>query len=96
MDVKFTPSAENEFYSAVAYLLERNPTAADNFLDRVDKAIERLEAFPESGSYIPEFPSSDYRQVFPTPYRFFYRIKNGVVWITAVYYERQIPVRLEQ
>ena len=96
MEVEFSPTAKKEFLAAVAYLLDRNPTAADNFLDRVDALIDQLERFPESGSYIPEFPNADYRQVFPKPYRFFYRIKDNVVWITAVYYERQIPIRLEQ
>ena len=96
MEVLFTPIAKKEFLAAVAYLLDRNPTAASNFLDRVDAQISQLEQFPESGSFIPEFPNSGYRQVFSKPYRFFYRIKDDAVWITAVYYERQIPIRLEQ
>ena len=91
MLVKYTRLAEAAYLEAVSYLRERNPSAARDFVLEVRKREEQLLAFPLSGSYVPEFPTSVYKQVFVKPYRFFYRVEDDTVWIVAIYYERQIP-----
>jgi plasmid stabilization system protein ParE len=40
---------------------------------------------------LPEFPDTHYREVIVAPYRFFYRVKDNVVWIVAVWHGAQIP-----
>jgi len=89
--VQFTPSARDQFLSALSYIRKDKPSAAVNFRNRAEKAIRRLEDFPESGRLIPEFPDLPYREVIVSPYRFFYKCKNDVVWIVAVWHGAQLP-----
>jgi plasmid stabilization system protein ParE len=89
--VKFTPSAKTQFLSALSYIRKDKPSVAINFRDRAEKILRRLEDFPESGRIIPEFPEFPYREVIISPYRFFYKIKEDVVWIVAVWHGAQLP-----
>ena len=91
MRVRFTPSARAQFLSALAYIRRDKPSAAIRFRDRTETVLRRLEDFPESGRIIPEFPELPYREVIVSPYRFFYRIKDDVVWIVAVWHGAQLP-----
>ena len=63
---------------------------AVKFRDRAEKILQRLEDFPEPGRIIPEFPELPYQEVIISPYRFFYKIKAGIVWIIAVWQRAQI------
>lgn len=91
MRVLFTPSAENHFLSALAYIRRENPSAAQSLRDRAHKSLSRLLDFPESGRHIPEFPDLPYREVLVPPYRFFYRVREDTVWIVDVWHDAQIP-----
>ena len=91
MKVKFTPSARTQFFSAISYIRKDKPSAAINFRNKAEKKLRRLENFPESGRIIPEFPELPYREVIISPYRFFYKTKDDVVWIVAVWHGAQLP-----
>ena len=91
MKVKFTPFAKTQFLSALSYIRKDKPSAAINFRNQTEKILQRLEDFPESGRIIPEFPELPYREVIISPYRFFYKIKDDVVWIVAVWHDAQLP-----
>ena len=91
MKLRFTPSGRNQFLTALAYINRDNPEAAWRFRRRAEKILRRLEAFPESGRVIPEFPDLPYREVVISPYRFFYRLKGDTVWIVAVWHGAQLP-----
>ena len=91
MKVRFTPSARAQFLSALAYIRRDNPSAAISFREYSETVLRRLEEFPESGRILPEFPELPYREVIITPYRFFYKIKDNVVWIVAVWHGAQLP-----
>lgn len=92
MKVKFTPSARTQFLSALLYVRKGKPSAALNFRNKAEKVLHRLEDFPESGRIIPEFPELPYREVIISPYRFFYKTKDNVVWIVAVWHGAQLPI----
>ncbi len=91
MKVRFTPSARAQFLSALAYIRRDKPSAAKSFREHAEKALRRLEEFPESGRILPEFPELPYREVIISPHRFFYKIKDDVVWIVAVWHGAQLP-----
>ena len=91
MKVQFTPSAKTQFFSALSYIRKDKPSAAINFRNRAEKILRRLEDLPESGRIIPEFPELPYREVIISPYRFFYKIKDDIVWIVAVWHGAQLP-----
>jgi len=89
--VRFTPSAEAEFLSALGHIQRDNPKAALDLLTRANAVLSRLARFPDSGRAIPEFPELPQREVIIPPYRFFYRIKGKTVWIVAVRHGAQVP-----
>jgi plasmid stabilization system protein ParE len=89
--VRFTPSARAQFLSALTFIQRDKPSAATRFRDRTKTILRRLEDFPESGRVVPEFPDLPYREVIISPYWFFYRIKENVVWIIAVWHGAQLP-----
>ena len=91
MNIRFTPSARNQFLTALAYIRRDKPSATTGFRNRAETVLRRLEDFPESGRVVPEFPDLPYREVIVSPYRFFYRIKDEVVWIVAVWHGAQLP-----
>lgn len=91
MRVRFTPSAREQFLGAVAYIRRDKPSAAKAFRGRSERALRRLERFPQSGRAIPEFPDLPYREVVVAPYRFFYRVEGATAWIVAVWHGTQLP-----
>jgi len=82
--VRFTPSARLQFLEALAYIRRDKPSAARKFRRKVEELLRRLENFPKSGRFIPEFPDLPHREVIIPPYRFFYRVEKKTVWIVAV------------
>jgi plasmid stabilization system protein ParE len=91
MKIVFTPSARDQFLQALAYIRRDKPSAAVSFWQKVEEILLRLRDYPESGRTLPEFPDGHFREIIVTPYRFFYRIKEAVVWVVAVWHGAQIP-----
>jgi len=73
----------------LAYIRRDNPLAAKRFRERAEKVLRRLEAHPDSGRVIPEFPDLPHREVIVRPYRFFYRVEKKTIWIVAVWHGAQ-------
>lgn len=91
MKIQFTPTARQQFLSALSYIRKDKLSAAVNFRNQAGKILKRLEDFPESGRIIPEFPDLPYREVIIPPYRFFYKIKADIIWVVAVWHSAQLP-----
>ena len=91
MRILFTPSARRQFLGGLEYIRRDNASAAARFRRKAEKALRRLIRFPESGRVLPEFPGLPYREVIVPPYRFFYRVHKGNIWIVAVWHGAQQP-----
>ena len=91
MRVKFTPSARVQFLEGLEYIRQDSPTAAEDFRQKAEKVLLRLEEFPDSGRAIPEFPDLSHREVIVSPYRFFYRVVENTVWVVAVWHGARLP-----
>jgi toxin ParE1/3/4 len=91
LKILFTPTARFQFLEALEYIRRDNPKAAVDFRKKAEKSLSRLTEFPESGRVLPEFPDLPFREVIVKPYRFFYKIKDEVVWIVAVWHGAQLP-----
>jgi len=89
--VLFTPTGRRQFLEAVAYIYRDNPSASLSFRNKAEKTLSRLTKFPESGRLIPEFSDLPFREVIVRPYRFFYKVKDEIVWIIAVWHSIQLP-----
>ena len=91
MKILFTPAGRRQFLDAISFIRRENPTAATAFRQRAEAALHRLESFPESGRIVPEFPDLPYREVILRPYRFFYRVRDPIVWVVGVWHGAQPP-----
>ncbi len=80
-----------QFLAAIAYIYRDRPSAAITFRHKAEKTLSRLRKFPRSGRILPEFPDLPFREVVIPPYRFFYSIKENIVWIVAVWHSAQLP-----
>lgn len=70
-----------------------NPRAARRFRVRAEEALRKLAKYPRLDRRIPEFPEAPHREVLVLPYRFFYRVAVGAVWIVGVWHGAQLPRR---
>ena len=95
MRIRFTPSAKEQFLTALAYIRRDKPEAVKRFRKKTESALKRLERFPESGRSIPEFPDLPFREVLVPPYRFFYRIKGKTIWVVGAWHTSQEPGDVE-
>ena len=91
MRVRFTPAGRIQFLAAIEYIRRDSPAAAERFRVRAEEILRRLQRFPESGRIVPEFPDLPYREVIVRPYRFFYRVRDRIVWVVAVWHGAQLP-----
>ena len=91
MRILFTPTGRRQFLEAITYIHRDNPSAAVSFRKKAEKTLSRLMEFPESGRLIPEFSDLPFREVIVSPYRFFYKVKDGTVWIIAMWHSAQLP-----
>ena len=91
MTVRYTPSAWATYQDALSTIHAHNRLAAYRFAESVERAVARLQRFPQLGHYIPEFPDSPHRQFIVGPYRFFYRLDEETIWIVSVWHGAQIP-----
>jgi plasmid stabilization system protein ParE len=91
MKIVFTPTARDQFLRGLDYIRRDKPSAAIAFRRKAETILLRLGDYPDSGRSLPEFPESLYREVIVTPYRFFYRVKDDVVWVVAVWHSAQLP-----
>jgi plasmid stabilization system protein ParE len=91
MRVRFTQQAERQYLEALRYIASRNPAGAVTVMRRAEEVVAQLRAHPHSGHAIPEYPDLPHRELPVPPYRFFYRIGDDGVWITAVWHARQLP-----
>jgi plasmid stabilization system protein ParE len=72
----WSPSARLDFKGIAAYIAEDDPLAAQNFVNSVFQAVERLIDFPDSGRVVPEFGDADIREIIRRPCRVVYRINR--------------------
>ena len=91
LKVRFTPPAKAQLLADLGDIRADRPPAARAFRHRVNAVLARLGDFPDSGRVVPEFPDLEFREVIVDPYRFFYRVKGGTVWVVAAWHGAQIP-----
>ncbi|MFV1981219.1 MAG: type II toxin-antitoxin system RelE/ParE family toxin [Rhodothermia bacterium] len=91
MRILFTPTARDQFLSALEYISRDNPSAALSFRKTAEESLTRLRDFPESGRVVPEFPDFPYREMIVRPYRFFCRVNESMIWIAGVWHDAQLP-----
>ena len=76
MKLLFTPQGCLMFLDAIHHIRDKNPQAANNFMNNCESLLENLKHFPLSGRVVTEFPDLEFRELIVPPYRIFYKIEN--------------------
>ena len=93
MRLRFTPQADRQYLEALRYLQSKSPAGAVTVMRRAAVVLAQLREQPHSGHAIPEYPDLPHRELPVPPYRFFHRVVDDTLWITAVWHSRQLPAQ---
>ncbi len=85
MRIVWSPLAIERAYEAAKYIARDKPEAARSWLDGIFEAVDRLEAFPQSGRMVPEIGLPEYREiVYRKSHRIVYYVDKSTVRILTV------------
>ena len=85
MRIVWSPLAIERAYDAAKYIARDKPEAARSWLEGVFEAVDRLEAFPQSGRMVPEIGSPEYREIVcRKSHRIVYYVEKSTVRILTV------------
>jgi toxin ParE1/3/4 len=86
--IEWLPAAESTRASQLAYITERNPSAAIDLGDAMESAVARLADYPNSGRP-GRVPGTRELVVTGTPYLVVYRVEPAAVVILRVLHGAQ-------
>ena len=84
VEIVWTEPAIADLDAIADYIAIENRAAAAEFVQRVFRHVEQLQAHPRSGSKVPELRGSRYRQIVEPSCRVFYRPDRHAVYILHV------------
>ena len=82
--IYWTSRAQKDLDSIFDFAARSSGQYAQLLVQRILKAISRLEDFPESGRVVLEYARIDIREVILKPYRIVYRVLENEVHILVV------------
>lgn len=74
--VVWSPRSIRDLEAIHAYISDESPRYADLVVGRLVAAVERLQAFPESGRIVPERADPSIREIIVGAYRVVYRLRR--------------------
>lgn len=85
MRIIWSPLAIERAHDAAEYIARDKPEAARAWLLGVFGAVDRLEAFPQSGRMVPEIGLAEYREiVYRRSHRIVYYVEKSTLRILTV------------
>jgi plasmid stabilization system protein ParE len=90
--VIWSPEGADDFLSALTYLLERNPAAAEKLANRVDDALRRLDELPIDGPETQLAEGGAVRSWPVPPFRVYYQRRGNDVLVVRLYDQRREPI----
>jgi plasmid stabilization system protein ParE len=97
--VVLTPRAKHNLRTIHAYIFKQAPSAADDWLDRAERAVDSLEHHPERCPLAPESLSfgKPIRQLFfgagnRGTYRLLFIVTHQVVYVLHVRHGSRLPL----
>jgi toxin ParE1/3/4 len=88
--VVWSPLAVQRVNEHAEYIARDRPLAAEEWVDGVFAAVERLKRFPLSGREVEEVRRKDIREVIFGRYRIIHRVEAERVIILTVRHQRQL------
>jgi toxin ParE1/3/4 len=90
-----SPKAVGDLEAIVRYIALNNPEAARKVGQNLLNKTKELGKFPFKGQMVPEFNSSDIRQVILKPYRIVYRVEEDKKQISVARFWHSSQENLE-
>ena len=84
MIVRWTDAAQNHLAAIHSYIAQNSPEYAHRTVDRLTKRTHQIAVYPKSGRVVPEYESSDLREIIEGSYRIIYRIFPEKIDVIAV------------
>jgi toxin ParE1/3/4 len=94
MKIRYTPRAFADREAIFDYLEKRTPKGAQTVERAIENSIRRLEHFPYSAPATDE-PGIRELTVPRLPYKVYYRVVAGEVWIVHIRHSARRPWRRE-
>ena len=92
-EVILSPKAWEDLDALLESLQSRSPATAARYAKELPEALERLEKFPESGRFIPEFLDEGirrWRELLFEHQRLLYRVDGATVVVIRIVDDRQL------
>jgi toxin ParE1/3/4 len=94
MRVRYTFRAQSDLDAIFTYLDQRSPAAARSVKERIERRIARLADFPFMAPATDE-PGICELTILQYPYKVYYEVAGGEVWILHIRHTAQRPWRGE-
>lgn len=85
----FSSFAKNDLAGIAAYIAERNPATARDFVRRLRVHCRQLKQSPWIGEACPQFQSAEYRLIHYGSYAIFYEVTDESVLVSRVIHSAQ-------
>jgi toxin ParE1/3/4 len=92
-EVTLSSKAWEDLSALLEYLDSQSPATASRYAKEIPTALERLENFPESGRFIPEFLDEGirrWREILFENLRILYRVEETAVVVVRIVDGRQL------
>jgi len=89
MKLVWSPLALERVVEIALYIAEERPLAAEQWVEEIFAAVERLEPFPLSGRIVPEAGRQDLREVVHGNFRIIYRVEEHQLSVLTIRHSRQ-------
>ena len=89
MNVHWTDTALRHLDAIHRYIAQDSPAYAKRMIDRLTRRSQQIADFPLSGRMVPEYETTQVREVIEGPYRIVYYIKPGQIDVLAVIHGAQ-------
>ncbi|MEM9217440.1 MAG: type II toxin-antitoxin system RelE/ParE family toxin [Cyanobacteria bacterium P01_F01_bin.150] len=88
--VRWSKQALEDLAAIGEFIARDSSSMAQSFVDRIFAAVERLEAFPNSGRVVPELKQNSIREIIFSSYRIVYSVDVDVVNILTVFHAAKL------
>ena len=89
MKIVWSPLALKRVQEIAAYIAMDKPSAAEDWIRGLFKAVAKLVRYPEIGRIVPEVQRADIREIVYKSYRAVYR-QDGDISVLTVIHGRQL------
>ncbi len=90
VEIRWTVQALDDVEAIACYIARDSSHYAQLFAVKAFDAVQRLQAFPESGRTVPEINQPDIREIILGNYRIIYRLTNNLVEILTVFHSARL------